>query len=54
MVGQPIEKRGRHLGVAENAVPCAEAEVRGEMMQMRRKSAQQVERSCPPAWANGR
>ena len=30
MVGQAIEQRGRHLGVAEHARPLAEGEVRGD------------------------
>ena len=30
MVGQPIEQRGGHLGVAEHARPFAESEVRGD------------------------
>ena len=30
MVGEPIEERGGHLGVAEDAGPFAEGEVRGD------------------------
>lgn len=29
MVGQPIEKRGRHLGIAKHTRPLAEAKVCG-------------------------
>jgi hypothetical protein len=30
VVGQPIEQRGGHLGVAEHAGPLSEGEVRGD------------------------
>ena len=30
VVGQAVEQRGRHLGVAEHAGPLAEGEVRGD------------------------
>jgi hypothetical protein len=30
VVGEPVEQRGRHLGVAEDAGPFAEGEVGGD------------------------
>ena len=30
MMGEPIEERGGHLGVAEDAGPFAESEIRGD------------------------
>jgi len=30
VMGQAVEQRGRHLGVAEDAGPLAEGEVRGD------------------------
>ena len=46
-MGQTIEQSGRHLGVAENGCPLAEAEVGGDhdagpLVEL----AQQVEEQC--------
>jgi hypothetical protein len=30
VVGQPIEQRGRHLGITEDAWPLAEGEIGGD------------------------
>ena len=48
MMGQAIEQRGGHLGIAEDAGPFAEAEVGGDDdTGMLVEPAQQMEEQCP-------
>ena len=46
-MGKPVEQRGRHLGVAEDARPFAEAQVgRANDAGVLVELAQQVEEQC--------
>ena len=56
VVGQAIQQRGGHLGVAEDAGPFAEGEIGGDDDGGRARSSRLTRwnRSCPPAWAKGR
>jgi hypothetical protein len=46
-MGKPVEQRGRHLGVAKDAGPFAEAQVgRDDDAGVLVKLAQQVEEQC--------
>ena len=48
MMGQAIEQRGGHFGIAEDAGPFAEAEVGGDDdTGMLVEPAQQMEEQCP-------
>ena len=49
VVGQAIEQRGRHLGVAEHARPFTERQVGGDDDRSALvESADEMEQECPP------
>ena len=55
MVGQAVEKRGGHLGVAEHARPFSEGEIGGDDDgRSLVEPADEMEQQLPPDWANGR
>ena len=52
---EPVKQCGGHLGIAEHAGPLGERQVRGDhdagvLVEL----GEQVDRSAPPAWENGR